>query len=211
MWRWARAGVCAYLVLVLAQLVLEWVLDRRFWSSVWASFRTMLTTPNARPPTYVLPNETRSLALLSNALYFGTVAVAVVFLVWQHSAASTARDLGYPARRSPALGVGSWFIPVVGLWFPYQALRDCLLPGHPARPSSLTAWLAHISGGVLLSVAVLTTLLAGLYGLIPLALSAGCFGAAARIGTRLIKTIREDHRLAVARRQEHVSGGAEGR
>ena len=53
-------------------------------------------------------------------------AAAVVLLVWQYRAASLARCLGYPARRSPALGVVSWFLPVVNLWFPYQALARLL-------------------------------------------------------------------------------------
>jgi Domain of unknown function (DUF4328)/Protein of unknown function (DUF2510) len=58
------------------------------------------------------------------------IAAEILFLVWQYRAATTARQLGYPARRSPGWGVASYFIPVVQLWFPYQALRDCLPPQH---------------------------------------------------------------------------------
>jgi hypothetical protein len=57
----------------------------------------------------------------------------IVACVWQHRAAAAARAQGFPARRSPAWGVGSWFVPVVNLWMPYSALRDCLPPGDPRR------------------------------------------------------------------------------
>ena len=58
--------------------------------------------------------------------------VAIVFAcIWQHRAASAARALGIASRRSPAWGVGSWFVPVVNLWMPYTAVRDCLPPGIP--------------------------------------------------------------------------------
>ena len=63
------------------------------------------------------------------------VVSGAVFLVWQYRAATTARALGYPARRSPALGAWSWVIPVLNLWSPYQAMRDLLPPGTPCAPS----------------------------------------------------------------------------
>lgn len=77
-------------------------------------------------------------------LLVGLLAVAadIPFLVWQYRAARTSRQLRYPAALSPGLGVGGWFIPVCNFWFPYQSLRDCLPPGHPARGRILTCWLA---------------------------------------------------------------------
>ncbi|HXA32678.1 MAG TPA: DUF4328 domain-containing protein [Acidimicrobiales bacterium] len=83
--------------------------------------------------------------IITPVLALINVAAFVLFLVWQHRAASTARSLGYPARRSPALGVGGWFIPVCNFWFPYQAIRDCLPPGHPARPMVLHMWLWRVT------------------------------------------------------------------
>ena len=75
---------------------------------------------------------------LTRALLVSLVfVVAVIFaLIWQHRAASAGRALGLPASHSPAWGVGSWFVPIVNLWMPYQALRDCLPPGDPRRPWS---------------------------------------------------------------------------
>lgn len=80
----------------------------------------------------------------------GLVAAAaiVVTLIWQHRAASAARALGFPTTHSPAWGVGSWFVPIVNLWFPYQAIRDCLPPSDPNRARILQWWLAYILGGI---------------------------------------------------------------
>jgi hypothetical protein len=75
-------------------------------------------------------------------------AAIVVTLIWQHRAASAARALGYPTTHSPGWGVGSWFVPIVNLWFPYQAIRDCLPPGDPNRAHILQWWLAYMVGGL---------------------------------------------------------------
>jgi hypothetical protein len=73
-----------------------------------------------------------------------TLAAVVVACIWQHRAASAARGLGVPSRRSPAWGVGSWFVPVVNLWMPYSAIRDCLPPDDPHRPRVLHWWVAWL-------------------------------------------------------------------
>ena len=64
--------------------------------------------------------------------------------IWQHRAASAARALGIPSRRSPAWGVGAWFVPVVNLWVPYSAIRDCLPPDDPHRQRVLQWWIAWL-------------------------------------------------------------------
>jgi Domain of unknown function (DUF4328)/Protein of unknown function (DUF2510) len=82
-----------------------------------------------------------------------TLAAVVVACVWQHRAASAGRSLGIPSRRSPAWGVGSWFVPIVNLWVPYSAIRDCLPPGHPHRPRVLHWWIAWIAAASLSAAA----------------------------------------------------------
>ena len=82
------------------------------------------------PPPYHAPsNAFTPIGLLVGAI---TVAAVVVACIWQHRAASAGRALGIPSRHSPAWGVGSWFVPIVNLWMPYGAVRDCLPPGAPA-------------------------------------------------------------------------------
>ena len=84
-------------------------------------------------------------------LILGLVSLGswVVILMWQHRAASAARALGFPNTHSPAWGVGSWFVPILNFWFPYQAIRDCLPPGDPNRAHVLQWWLAFQVAGVL--------------------------------------------------------------
>ena len=40
---------------------------------------------------------------------------------------------------------GCWFVPVVNLWMPYGAMRDCLPPDHPQRPRVLHWWIALLA------------------------------------------------------------------
>ena len=69
--------------------------------------------------------------------------------IWQHKAASAGRALGIPSQFSPAWGVGCWFVPIVNLWMPYQAVRDCLPPEHPHRARVLHWWIALLLAGFL--------------------------------------------------------------
>jgi len=86
-------------------------------------------------------NETTSLSWLTGLFVLFALVSVVLACVWQHRAASAARALGLPARHSPGWGVGSWFVPVVNLFMPYQAIRDCLPAGHPTRKIVLAWWL----------------------------------------------------------------------
>jgi hypothetical protein len=131
------------------------------------------------------------------------LVVAVCFLIWQHDAAKVARRLGYPARRSPGLGVGAWFIPVVNLWFPYQALRDCLPPQHPMGHLGLWAWLAYLGGGLVGGAAAITSISSMEAAIVLLVVSAGCWAAAATLGCKLVTAITEDHRQAAPRGAVH--------
>ena len=99
------------------------------------------------PPQY----HATSSSFTPIGLVVGLVAVvAVVFAcIWQHKAASAGRALGIPSQFSPAWGVGCWFVPVVNLWMPYQAVRDCLPPEHPHRPRVLQWWIALLLAGFL--------------------------------------------------------------
>jgi hypothetical protein len=59
---------------------------------------------------------------------------AVLFCRWLYRAYEDNQRLGgLPLKLSPAYAVGSFFIPVVNLWQPYQALRDLYVASDP-RP-----------------------------------------------------------------------------
>ncbi len=102
--------------------------------------------------TNVTVNRPVGLTVVTSVVLLFQIAIFVVLLNWQYSAAKTARVLDVPAVHSAGLGVGSWFIPVVNLWFPYQAIRDCLPSGDPGRRIVLRMWLCYLgaiaAGGV---------------------------------------------------------------
>jgi len=99
------------------------------------------------PPQYHAPtNSLEPIGLLVGVL---TIAAVIIACIWQHKAASAGRALGIRSRYSPAWGVGCWFVPVVNLWMPYGAVRDCLPPGHPQRARVLHWWLALMLAWVL--------------------------------------------------------------
>jgi hypothetical protein len=104
-----------------------------------------------RAPSFTTQSTTDPLQLI-----FGLIGIAalVVALIWQHRAASSARALGLRATHSPGWGVGCWFVPIVNLWMPYQAIRDCLPPDDPHRPLVLRWWLIFIGAEVLLFAAL---------------------------------------------------------
>jgi hypothetical protein len=98
------------------------------------------------PPYHAQSNALTPVGLLVGLL---TVVAVIIACIWQHKAASAARALGLPARHSPGWGVGAWFVPVVSLWMPYQAVSDCLPAGHAQRPRVLHWWLAWLVANVL--------------------------------------------------------------
>lgn len=65
------------------------------------------------------------------------IATGVLWVVWQFHAAKHA--IGQ-TRRSPGWHAGSWFIPVVSLWFPYQNISDLWRAFGRVRPSWLILW-----------------------------------------------------------------------
>jgi hypothetical protein len=127
------------------------------------------------------------------------VVSGAVFLVWQYRAATTARALGYPARRSPALGAWSWVIPVLNLWAPYQAVRDLLPPGHAVRALVLRTWLCYVFTILALVVAYLAAFSSGRAGQV-----IGCVAIVGwvLVGTgagRVAKAVAADHAAAASR------------
>ena len=127
-----------------------------------------------------------------------TLVAVVVACIWQHRAASAGRSLGFPSRRSPAWGVGSWFVPIVNLWMPYSAIRDCLPPDHPHRARVLHWWIAWIAAAALSATAGFCALFstgAALAVSIPAALA--CLAVIAW-APGIVMAIAAAHREAVA-------------
>jgi hypothetical protein len=62
------------------------------------------------------------------------IATAVVFLMWLHRSVSNLTSFGYWKSQgySPAWSVGSFFVPIVNLFVPYQAVKQLWQNSRPA-------------------------------------------------------------------------------
>lgn len=74
--------------------------------------------------------------LLSLVVLVGT---GILWVIWQHRLAK--QVLGR-TRRTPGWHAGSWFIPVVNWWFPYQNITDLWRAAGRTRPGWQVAWWA---------------------------------------------------------------------
>jgi hypothetical protein len=189
---WAIRAVLAYFLAQAAYQLVFLVYSnelRRFFHSLRVTFDDAsrgIQAPQAAAP---LPSW------IDVASAIG-IAAQVLLLVWQYRSARAAGALGYPASHSPGWGVVWWFIPVVNLWMPYQAIRDLLPPGNAHRRTVLQWWwllLVSVAWNGATGVAVIWAT--------PLhvALLAGCllfFAAAAWRTYVLIQFISEDHARA---------------
>jgi hypothetical protein len=137
----ARIAVVLPAVDVLVNLVL-WRVDADQWRSLGHQMR--VAWDDAQRGVQAPPVHTAAISPWGGIVGLATVAAVVFSCIWQYRAASAARGLGYPAARGPGWGVGCWFVPIVNLWMPYGAIRDCLPPGHPERARVLRWWVAWL-------------------------------------------------------------------
>ena len=192
---WARRAVVAYAVLAVAQgavaLAYARTLRREltYIGAAWDAGQHHQTLP-------VAPQVSAGFSTYTDLVAAGTVAALILLLVWQYRAAVAARSLGLPARRSPGWGVGSWFVPVVNLWLPYGAIRDCLPPGHPGRRRVLRYWLAFLGAAAAGGAVTFTAPFSRPAAVVVLVVAAGLWGLAAVWAVGVYGTIYEAHRGA---------------
>jgi hypothetical protein len=105
--------------------------------------------------------------------------------------------MGLPAKRSPGWGVGFWFIPVVNLWMPYQAIRDCLAHDDPNRAMVLRYWLLYLGMGLGTALTIIGLMVSTPVGVV-FALGAGlCALGVLAAAPRVVMSIAVAHRAAV--------------
>jgi len=126
-------GVAQAVALVGSVDQAQWIVDH--WDA--------LTRPSGGQVPEMPATTSTSLAQFGALVGF---AVAILFLVWFHRAASTAWASGLPARRSPLLATLSFIIPVLNLWWPYQATLDMVPADDPGRVLIRWWWVAWLSG-----------------------------------------------------------------
>lgn len=67
--------------------------------------------------------------------------IVIVFLIWFYRARQNAGRLDWRQRWSPGWAIGSWFVPICFLWFPYQIMADIWRAGLPADKRRQFAYL----------------------------------------------------------------------
>lgn len=137
--RWARlalvwAGPAQAAGLVASAFQWTWIADN--WDRLTRSSSSSPFLSDGGPQAAGAVAQVASVAVLG---------AAILFLVWFHRAAASARASGLPARRGPGLATASFVIPIVNLWWPYQSTCDLFPTGHPARRLVLRWWLLWLA------------------------------------------------------------------
>lgn len=114
-----RAAVWTIGLSVLANVlyaVMSWR-EYRVWADYYA-FAPGVTEDDL----WAAGDVTAMVGLINLALLIGA---APVFIVWLWNARNNAETISTAwHRRSRGWIIGSWFVPIVCLWFPYQVVRD---------------------------------------------------------------------------------------
>jgi hypothetical protein len=155
--------------------------------------RLQMDAPANHRITPTVPSE----GGLSSVLILCALAAVIVVCVWQFRAATAARAMRLPAKRSPGWGVAFWFIPIVNFWMPYQAIRDCLAPTDPNRAHVLRYWLFTLgveAGAILTIVAIIISTPAGV--ILAVLTGASALGVLAT-APQVVVSIAVAHRAAV--------------
>lgn len=65
------------------------------------------------------------------------IATGICWVIWQFQVAKQVIGM---TRRTPGWHIGSWFIPIVSFWFPYQNISDLWKAVGRPQPSWLIGW-----------------------------------------------------------------------
>jgi hypothetical protein len=186
-WIWVAVGI--------AGVLLNWA-NADYYRALWHWWHASLHARSVGVPAPAQPRPPLSMSLFS-LVSLGLLAVEVFFFIWQYRAATVARSLRYSALHSPGWGVGCWFVPVVNLWMPYQAIRDCLPSGHARRRQVLYTWLLFLLTGFLVPARLVAQIGAPPAGVVLSLISIGVFIAVGLNAYRVVTAIATDHRDAV--------------
>jgi hypothetical protein len=156
-------------------------------------FRLSMDAPANHRITPTVPSE----GGFSSVLVLCALAALIVVCIWQFRAATAARAMRLPAKRSPGWGVVFWFIPIVNFWMPYQAIRDCLAPADPNRAHVLRYWL-FILGVEIGSIATIIAITISTPAGVILAILTGLSGLGVlATAPQVVVSIATAHRAAV--------------
>ena len=129
--RYAMVGNAVYTLLLFASLGL-----------VFHSIRhdVFATRPGGTPH---ISGRVIAVELFSAPLSLFSLAFTGLLIAWILQAGKYAEAMGWPTVRSRTLGAFSVLIPIVNLWWPYEALRDAYPPGDE-HAILLRWWLTYL-------------------------------------------------------------------
>lgn len=199
----AKSGRWAALALVggVVVYVVQYGVYVALISSIGHSVRIWLKLPynpdGTRPP--LVFSHVVALNTVSSVTSLALLGIGVVFLMWFWHAVSVARNLGLAARWNPGWAMAGWFLPIVNLWFPYQAARDLFPPGHPGRHVVKRWWALWLAMQFIGVAAIVAAFFSAVVGWTIAAVAAGAAigaGVAARL---MISEVNQAHARLLGR------------
>lgn len=97
--------------------------------SIWSDVMQADVLLGRLEKAVVQENDQRQAALFLS-LYTLVLATGIVFLVWIYGANRTCRELGASLQFSPGWCVGCFFVPMIQLIRPWQAMREIWQASH---------------------------------------------------------------------------------
>lgn len=196
--RWARIAIGGWAALVTLGAAVSAVVLR----DVVDDFTEQLDEIQAGSQT-TFESSATGLSAASSALSLVQLGLLIVIGIWIMRCAEVGKALGRPADRSPAWGVGGFFVPIVNFWFPYSSLVQSLDPGTDRRPV-LAWWLAFLGSQFSLFAGILLAVV-GVPVAVLLVLSAALSAATALLGMRAVDVVTADLEAAGAARRGTAS------
>jgi len=149
--RWLRLVLLAFPVVQLANAVAV--------SKLRPTFRALLDDSQAGRTIDPARFSDNGWARLSQAFSLVSIALIVLRMVWMFKATTTARSMGTPTTRTAGLSCAGWIIPIVSLWWPYQAMSDIARPAGVAGRRIGWWWATEIASTLLTIVGSFVVLL----------------------------------------------------
>ena len=199
--RWALRLPWLYVAVLLLNALFYVGAGRQIRDSFRQAFHSLQSGVATSQATAQVSGAWRAVSAVGDITQLVLIVLGVLFLIWQYRAARVARNLGYPATHSPGFGVGCWFIPIVNLWMPYQAMRDCLPPSHPIRHRLIYAWLIYLLNGIGTGAGIVLILtgVQVLGDVIALG-SVAVFFYGATVFVQFVRAVGEDHHRVITER-----------
>lgn len=95
-----------------------------------------------------LYDQSTSVVSILSSLFL--ITTGVIWVIWQYR---VAKQVTGRTRRSPGWHAGSWFVPIINLWFPYQNISDLWRALGRTRPSwQIIWWLLWVIGSYVIQV-----------------------------------------------------------